>query len=368
MDAVGKPKTIHKTDLETYCFLSITTAVILDLPQIIYNWSYNECVKVTIITTVSAWPEALIPQTHLLRKLSQDPLEIIAIIDTPSGISATNLWTPNLRHNAIKLAKELCDEVIEFPEHLHCNRREIFPDSLQIKSDSSVLRCADVIQFAWNEVVRKTTSNCLIIDSDMFPMKEFSIIKNLSNHQISGVMQWRTNEFHEVKYIWNGYIEVKSPLSKDLQLLNFDAGDVLGIPVDVGGNTHHWVKKETNLPLLRQVKHKQSLGWQLNGQDDELPSNFLDFVKVDVRNIDKKIYSEVYDGVFFHYREGGNWTRKPRRLVLRQRLLFVSSILNDDELNKYKQICAMIYAYRAISVKSLLNKAKWHLKKLLREQ
>ena len=77
---------------------------------------------------------------------------------------------------------------------------------------------------------------------------------------------------------------------------------------------------------------------------NELPQNLnsntklIDFFKKDVRNIDGKFFCEIYDGVFLHYRAGGNWRNEG--LELHKKLSnALKNCLCNDETNAYKNSC-----------------------------
>jgi hypothetical protein len=96
---------------------------------------------------------------------------------------------------------------------------------------------------------------------------------------------------------------------------------------DVGGMMQKWLKQQfLNTPIpntdnirwnnkpfhtdsIYCIKHLWSGSWDLT----ELPSQLvdkqklIDFMICDVRNTNGKIFCEIYDDVFLHYRAGGNW-------------------------------------------------------------
>ena len=72
---------------------------------------------INIITTVSAWPEALEAQRYLLNRYSKDSFNFIGVIDTSPTPNPWNLWDSKLRGNAEKIAQEFCDEVIMMPKN-----------------------------------------------------------------------------------------------------------------------------------------------------------------------------------------------------------------------------------------------------------
>ena len=66
----------------------------------------------------------------------------------------------------------------------------------------------------------------------------------------------------------------------------------------------------------------------------EIPENLKDnaklihFIKTDPRNQNGKIYCEIYDKKFLHYRGGGNWERRNMRLHVNLTLQLRDSLLD----------------------------------------
>jgi hypothetical protein len=61
--------------------------------------------------------------------------------------------------------------------------------------------------------------------------------------------------------------------------------------------------------LIYLIRHLASGSWN----ESEIPENIkcnthlVNFMAEDSRNTNGKFFCEIYDGVFLHYRAGGNW-------------------------------------------------------------
>jgi hypothetical protein len=57
------------------------------------------------------------------------------------------------------------------------------------------------------------------------------------------------------------------------------------------------------------IKHLWSGSWNLSELPENLKGNeaLIGFLMNDMRNENGKIFCEIYDNVFLHYRAGGNW-------------------------------------------------------------
>jgi hypothetical protein len=285
--------------------------------------------KVNIITTVSAWPEALEAQRYLINKYSKEACNFIGVIDTSPNPNPWNLWDPELRDRAKEIAHEYCDEVIMMPEELHSDRRKIFPTTNVSKAKFSNERASDVLQFIFEKRVMNANTPCLILDSDMFPIAPFSLMDSLVSKSIRGVIQHRSGSFkRQVKYYWNGLSMFEPTKLKYLEDFSFDCGKVRGLKVDTGGQSHWGIKKieETGLQeTLGYIKHLSSLNWSINEFRGSIPSRMKQFIMDDDRNQSKKIYSEIYDESFLHFRAGSNWREESVDVVRDRNRKFLES-------------------------------------------
>ena len=223
--------------------------------------------KIKVVTTVAAWPETLAVTRKLLEKHLLEDFELIAFVDTPEKKSAFNLWDEKLRDRAYKTSQSICERSYLIPEKTHKQRRELFPKTKEKKAKNANTRAADTLQTAWNFEICNSEYPVLILDNDMFPIADFSFYDKLAAHSIRGVVNTSKDPRSEkrIDWIWSGlmYIDPSKMLLKDIW--SFDCGEVDGIPVDVSGQTHHWLAKNRNsLNGLTVLKHLSSLNWEIN--------------------------------------------------------------------------------------------------------
>lgn len=289
--------------------------------------------RVNILTTVSAWPEALEVQRHLLDRYSKDAFHFIGVIDTSSNPNPWNLWDPELRLKAKSIAHEYCDEVIMMPEELHNDRKKIFPNTKVSKARFSNERAADALQFIFNARIQNSITPCLILDSDMFPIGPFSLIDSLVSTSIRGVIQHRNGRFNRrIKYYWNGILMFDPQRLKYLEDFSFDCGKVKGMKVDTGGQSHWWMKKMEEAGLQSElgfINHLSSLNWSINDFNGFIPHAIRQFLLADDRNKSSKIYAEIYDETFLHFRAGSNWRQEAVDVVQKRNFEFIKSCLDQ---------------------------------------
>lgn len=285
--------------------------------------------RLTIVTTVSAWPEALEAQRFLLDKYCETDFKFVAVIDTSPNPNAWNLWDSSLREKAMELSTKYCDEVLLVPEELHSERKKLFPKTQVKKAKYSNERAADALQFVFTEKILKENFPTLILDSDMFPFAPFNSINNLLHKAFRGVYQVRTKRFKtDVEYFWNGIMEFDPSKLPNLDLFSFDCGKVNGIKVDTGGQSYRWLemmKENQLLDSIGEIHHLSSLNWELPDYLGSLPIGIRDYLCKDTRNEGAKVYAEIYDNTFLHFRAGSNWKEEAPELVKIRHLEFIQA-------------------------------------------
>ena len=289
--------------------------------------------KVNVVTTVSAWPDALQVQRCLLNKYSRDSFSFIAVIDTSPKANPWNLWDPELREKAREVANIYCDEVIMMPEELHFDRQRIFPNTKISKARYSNERASDVLQYVFQKKILNSVTPCLIIDSDMFPISSFSVLDSLSSKSFRGVTQSRSGRFNRfIEYYWNGILMFDPPHLEYLEEYSFDCGKVRGLRVDTGGQSFWWRKKMVEAGLgvkLGFIEHLSSLSWELNDYEGFMPEAIKSFIENDDRNQGKRLYCEIYDNTFLHFRAGSNWREESAEVVQNRNSKFLKSCLQQ---------------------------------------
>lgn len=287
--------------------------------------------KLKIITTVSSWPAAIEAQRRSLDKFCENKFRFIAVVDTPVAESPWNLWNKGLRKAAIEKAREFCDHVILMPEELHNNRKVLFPNTKVNSAKYSNERAADTLQYAYNLEIVDSNDTCLILDSDMFPVREFNVQKDLNEKSIRGVHQTRKAKFRSrVNYLWNGILQLQPNLMEFGDQFSFDCGRINGAKVDTGGHTHYWLKEISKLGLkstVGQIDHYPSLNWDISLAKNYLSGPLLNFVLTDDRNSLISPYVEVYDEKFLHFRAGSNWNAENSEIVVKRQKAFIDALL-----------------------------------------
>ena len=276
--------------------------------------------KIKVITTVASWPEALELQKMALTKYMREPFELIAVVDTPAEPGPYNLWDPNLRNKAIKIAEKICERVLVVPEEIHRDRLKIFDKTRELSGTNANLRASDSLQYAFNSEVKNDTSQVLILDNDMFPISRFSWNEKMNDKFCRSVIHTSQSKYRKrkVSYLWSGLMFIDGAQLPFKEIWSFDCGKINGVRVDVSGNTHHWLEKIKQNGLeskLGLINHYPSLQWNKSNLTEIFSKAIRKYITEDNRNIKDNYYTEFYDETFLHFRAGSNWKKEPAKLV-----------------------------------------------------
>ncbi len=276
----------------------------------------NETIK--IVTTVAAWPEALPIMKKLLERHIEEQFQFMVFVDTPEKPGPYNLWDSKLRNKAASIAEDLADKVYLVPEEIHSRRTVLFPNTLEKSGKNANTRAADTLQYAWFQEIESSKTPVFIIDNDMFPVKDFSVRKILNESVLAGVHSQSPSKDLKriIPWIWAGLLFLDPQKMRHREIWSFDCGKVDGIPVDVSGQTYHWLQRaQADGIQPNWIKHLPSLQWTLDDLPIELPEIMADFMQNDDRNKERKFYCELYAETFLHFRAGSNWNRETAEKV-----------------------------------------------------
>jgi hypothetical protein len=141
----------------------------------------------------------------------------------------------------------------------------------------------------------------VIIDSDLFLMKDFSFDEYLADNDIAALPQSRDAGVYIVEYFWNCLV-ILSPAAPHKHTLDMGCGMIYHAPCDVGGLSHFYIKAHPNLKWLRIPS---------SGIITDHPE-VISLLPEKIRGHYKLNYDmEVIQGSFLHLRGGSRWDNKP---------------------------------------------------------
>lgn len=165
---------------------------------------------------------------------------------------------------------------------------------------NAVVACAYPLCWAWRNILAHMNDKICIIDSDMFMVQEESMCDILDEFDL--IYQEQSRVDGKVYYMWNGLVFMNLVKIHNKQELDWWCGYCEGFPVDVGGQTYHYLKKwKDQLKIGGLIQH-------YIGEDPECdfsPANYehFDFGK---------------NGRVTHFRGGSNWQGSSEDYIVRK--------------------------------------------------
>jgi len=261
-----------------------------------------------IITSVVNSTGFIELQYYTLKKHFKGNYTFIVFNDAKPFPDLTNGGDTTLRSSITALCGRLGIECIPVPNDHH------------IQMDMS-RRHADTFNLHVLDYQKRNPDQYLLLDSDMFLVSDFDPAKYI-HYESAIVPQTR----HDVTYFWPGLCYMDFTRIQNIELLDWKPSPGL----DSGGMMQVWLK-EQNPESIYTVRHLPSCSWSTEDLPNSLKDNqkLIHFLTTDVRNVKGKFFCELYDGVFLHYRAGGNWRGEGMQLHSRLTDLLKTAILDS---------------------------------------
>jgi len=213
----------------------------------------------------------------------------------------------------------------------------------------------------------------IIIDSDMFPVRQLSVDKFMADAALAGLPQRRGH----VRYIWNGIVLWNHRRMLDWDQVSFHCSGCRGINpyfrqelwwgnqiegqvVDVGGAMYFYLRDHPRLKVKYLVSTHHITTQRKNLQ--ALPANILAEYQNEFR-------FELIEQIFFHYGRGSNWdnnspTYHQRKSALMEKFLQCALY---DQLSFPEQFVRPPYKDREFHYRQYLDTFRYHIKRLLKK-
>jgi hypothetical protein len=273
---------------------------------------FNNCVeaKVLIITHSYNRPDFIEIQHKTFHKFFKDEYEFVVFNDAPKKPMCCQI---------AETCSKLGITCIKIPQTIHS--APYLPREIGEDYQNPAVRCANVVQYSLDILGFEHDGSVMIIDSDMFLIKDFSLIDYLGTHVLAGVPQKREH----INYIWNGLLMLNMQTLPDKHTLNFNCKKIDDIPLDVGGHVYYYLQNHPTLNLA-YIDNDYINGWDVlsTQQSNNREAQLLFDLKPN--NIEF-----LLNYTFLHYRSGTNWDyrtdnyHKSKTEILNE---FVDIILN----------------------------------------
>jgi hypothetical protein len=186
----------------------------------------------------------------------------------------------------------------------HCNANAIKCIDVENKDFSTaVYACSSPIQECIDKYISNDKDNIsVILDSDLFLMREFSFNELIKDYDIAGIMQAReADKGVIIQYLWNCFLVINNT-APNIEKLCMWPGTINHAPTDVGGMSYFYL-------LYNDVKLKKIPCTGIIHDHPEVLGLIPEHVRNDYRI---EFQSEIIEGSFFHYRGGSNWNNKSK--------------------------------------------------------
>lgn len=243
--------------------------------------------KVLIMTHCYNKPHFIYWQHDTLKKFLKDDYEFVVFNDAEE----TEIYLQT---------EKICDYLkirsVRVPQEIHEGR------------NNPSTACADTIQYMIQHYGIHHPDIVVLLDSDMFLIRDFSIREYLGLNDIAANLQSRIGQNGPVLYWLPNLIIFNMPQMPNPQHLNFDLGEIDGVATDTGGYNHYYIQ---NNP---QIAWKMTdVEYSINEVDD-LNESILDHFKSHPK-LWELLTNNLYDFEFYnhfaflHFRAGSNWNQ-----------------------------------------------------------
>lgn len=243
--------------------------------------------KVLIMTHCYNRPEFISWQSQTFKKFLKDDYEFVVFNDAPN-------------EELFALTEQVCQDLnikmIIVPQQLH-----------EFRGGPSV-ECADTIQYMMDTLGFDYPGLVVLIDSDMFLIKDFSIEQYLKKYEIAAHPQYRVGEHGIVTYLLPNLIFFNMQTLANKHTLDFDLGFIDGVNTDTAGFTHFYLESHPKLKWLRtNIFNRDSKREELV-MEASLRSAYQSKLW-DFESVNKFDYEFYIDFSFLHFKAGSNWNK-----------------------------------------------------------
>lgn len=273
--------------------------------------------KVLIISHHCAQPFFIELQAKTFAHFLKDDYEFVIFNDAKS---------PQIRREIVEECRKYGVRCIRISPEIHNQpylRRER-------KEDYNIpsVRTANAVQYSLDLIGFNFPGIVCIIDSDMFPTKEFSIEEMMEGVDLRAVPQVRLGRHNErIDYIWNGLVLFDMRTLPNKRSINFNCGPIKGTMTDTGGYTYHYLKENAKNLRFKPLSHElldRLAKWH---SENILPSQYHHYIPL--LEAGPPLNMEVIqEGLFFHYRGGGLWDVAHKQQTL-QKNEFVQNFIRE---------------------------------------
>jgi hypothetical protein len=221
--------------------------------------------KVKIYTCTHNRPDFIRLQYEAIKRHVKDDFEFIVFNNERPGGDG------GYEESKISEIDSICEEIgvesirVELvPELKYLNSVKMFEDDSYTNGNNA---CAYSFTWIWKNYVAKNDCLTVMIDSDMFFIRDINLNEEMGDSNFAYVPSYRYLEQYKgpespgklaLKYPWNGIVFAKPHELPNPESISWGCGHVDGIAVDVGGEAHTYLEENKE-----KIKEKYIDQWGL---------------------------------------------------------------------------------------------------------
>jgi hypothetical protein len=281
--------------------------------------------KTLVFTTGFNRPDFIELQYRLLDKFLEDDYEYTVVNDANMPATKLSIEDTCLRLNIA---------CINVPQEIHT--LPYLPRNPGDNYSAPNVRHCNAVQWAWDNYFSKYDGPVMVIDSDMFPIRRFSVQNLLRDHHFAAV-SWGTDDIvngQPYSYLWLGLILFNNEILPERETLCFNCGKLPNTNAicDSGGWTNLYLNKFQDILKIHELSFIQGHQFycpyryaSVEAQNFNHISN--EMIIADLRNRGfteneiqlalKKPYTIelIGNNTFLHYRSGTNYENYSKKFL-----------------------------------------------------
>ena len=267
-------------------FVALTFCSLMHARVLVFTYAYNR-------------PDFIEIQHRTLQKFMRDDYELIVFSDAREEPHISSIEATCAR---------LGIRFIAIPQEIHNQ-----PYLARYKGEdynAPAVRNANAVQYSLNLMGYAHDDIVMLLDSDLFLVKPFSIREYLEGYGLAGLRQGREH----IEYLWIGlaFLDMRNLPKK--ASISFNCGIVDGVPVDAGGFTHYYLKHNPEV-RMRSIGYFTTDVLRGRCEDEAMNCAQLDqwlalegFDQHQITFLQGARDLEFFGNKeFLHYRGGTNW-------------------------------------------------------------
>lgn len=273
--------------------------------------------KALVFTTGFNRPDFIVLQHRLFEKFLKDDYEYWVVSDAN---------TSEMRTKIMDTCSELGIHCLNVPQEIH--DQPYLPRGPNDNYNNPNVRHCNSVQWAWNNFFSHHEGPVMVIDSDMFLIRPFSIEKTLEDHHLAGVY-WGTVDHatgKQCSYLWLALILFNNSILPERDTICFNCGVLPNTEAicDSGGWTNLYLNRFKDLLKVhtinyvqghhfycpyRYVVHESQNFDQISPEEIVRDLTRRAFTEDEIQLVLKKPYTIelLGDNHFLHYRAGTNY-------------------------------------------------------------